>query len=118
MIKNNWSTPGLGRNVAPELVSDEYLETEIVILLQGTNLFGDRVYSYLQLMGKALKEMFAKMQAGQNFKPADFGTVLAAGRGDPSEEIRKEMKEKYNMIDVPTPKPKPIANFQPKFFDD
>ncbi len=117
-MKNNWSTPGFGKHVAPDLVSDEYLETEVVILLQGTNLFGDRVYSYLQLLGNALKEMFARMQAGENFKPADYGTVLAAGRGEPPEEVRKEMKEKYDMIDVPTPKPRPISNFQPKFFDD
>ncbi len=119
-MKNNWSTPGFGKNVSPELVSDEYLETEVVVLLQGTNMFGDQVYSYIKLLGKNLKKMFAKMQASENFKPADYGTVIVAGRGIPSQEVRDEMKALYNMIDVPVPKPAAIfANtFQPKFFDD
>lgn len=110
------STPGLGKYVSPDLVDDEYLNTEIVILLQATNLYGEPVYSYLQLLGSSLKKMFAKMQAGENFKPADFGTVVAAGRGIPSQETRDEMKREYNMIDVPTSEAEPAI--QPKSFDD
>jgi hypothetical protein len=119
-MKNNWSTPSFGKHVSPDLVADEYLDTEIVILLQGTNLFGNPVYSYLKLLGKALKEMFTKMQRGENFKPSDFGTVLAAGTGYPSEEVRKEMKDEYNLIDVgpPTQAATTLPGFQPKFFDD
>jgi tetratricopeptide (TPR) repeat protein len=89
--------------VSPELVSAEYLDTEIVILLQGTNLFGQRVYSYVLLTGRRLKRMFAMMQAGENFKPANFGTVITAGIGEPSQEVRDEMKRRYDMIDVPAP---------------
>ncbi|HEU5046711.1 MAG TPA: hypothetical protein VFT64_02600 [Rickettsiales bacterium] len=118
-MKNNWSTPGFGKNVSPDWINDELLDVEVVILLQGSNLFGDPVYSYLKLMGKDLKRMFGEMQAGKNFKPADFGSVLAAGRDTPPQEIRDEMKEKYNMIDVPAPKPvNRFGSFQPKFFDD
>jgi hypothetical protein len=47
--------------------------------------------------------MFAMMQAGENFKPANFGTVITAGVGEPSQEVRDEMKRRYDMIDVPTP---------------
>jgi len=61
--------------------------------------------------------MFAAMQAGENFKPSDFGTVIAAGIGEPSQEIRDEMREEYNMIDVPPPK-SDIPAIQPKSFDD
>jgi len=119
-MKNNWSTPGFGKNVSPDLISDEYLEDEVVVLLQGTNMFGDAVYSYLKLIGRDLKRMFAKMQAGENFKPGDYGTVLYAGRGVPSQEIKDEMKAEYDMVDVPTPKPAGnfTNTFQPKFFDD
>lgn len=118
-MKNNWSTPSLSKNVSPDMIGDEYLETEVVILLQGTNLFGNPVYSYLKLTGKALREMFVKMKIGENFKPSDFGTVLAAGTGLPSEEVREEMKNEYNLVDVVLPKqPAILPNFQPKFFDD
>lgn len=119
MIKNNWSAPGLGKNVSPELVSDEFLNAEIVILLHGTNLFGNPVYAYVKLLGSALREMFAKMRTGENFKPSDYGSVIAAGTGSPPENVRDEMKAEYNMVDVPLPKKvSSFANLQPKFFDD
>ncbi len=109
--------PGFGKYVSPDLVDDEFLDTEIIILLQGTNLYGDQVYAYLKLIGSDLKNLFAKMQAGENFKPTDYGTVLASGSGVPSQEIRVEMREKYNMIDVPITVPSGLTS-QPKFFDD
>jgi len=118
MKKNNWSASGFGKNVSPELVSEEFLDTEVIVLLQGSNMFGDSVYSYVRLIGRSLREMFAKMQKGENFKPAEYGEVLAAGRGEPSDEVRAEMRETYNMIDVPVPKANTMPMLQPKFFDD
>jgi hypothetical protein len=119
MRKNNWSASGFGKGVSPSLVKDEFLDVEIIILLQGTNMFGDNVYAYLQIVGRNLKEMFGKMQKGDNFKPADFGTVLAAGRGEPTAEVREEMMTTYNLLEVPLqrPVPKPVFS-QPKFFDE
>jgi tetratricopeptide (TPR) repeat protein len=99
----SWSGPGFGRFVSPDLVDDRFLDVEIVMLLQGANLFGDEIFSYIELTGRNLKEMFAKMQVGENFKPSDFGKVLAGGRGKPSPEIREEMRQTYNMVDVPMP---------------
>lgn len=100
----NWSErSGFGRFVSPDLVDDRFLDVEIVILMQGTNLFGDEIYSYVELIGRNLKKMFAKMQAGENFTPADFGKVLAAGRREPPPEVREEMRKTYNMIDIPMP---------------
>lgn len=116
--KSNWAASGFGRKVSPDLVDDEFLDVEIVILLQGMNLFGDLIYSYLQLTGRNLKDMFAKMQKGENFKPADFGTVLSAGRGEPSKEVREEMAATYNMIEVPPPVQANPVFVQPKFFGD
>lgn len=118
-MKNNWSAPGIGKYVSPDIVTEEFLEEEIVILLQGSNMFGNRVYSYVKLLGKDLKEMFTKMQKGENFKPSDYGSVIAAGTGEPPKEVQEEMKEQYNMQDVPIPKPKVnFTSFQPKFFDE
>ena len=116
--KNNWAASDFGKHVSPDLVEERFLDVEIVILLQGNNLFGDLVYSYVQLKGKDLKEMFAKMQSGENFKPSDFGTVLSAGRGDPPREVREEMATNYHMIDIPAPKTAPQVFVQPKFFGD
>jgi len=46
--------------------------------------------------------MFSTMQAGRNFKPADFGIVLLAGRGNPPPHVRAMTKALYDMIDIPT----------------
>ncbi len=118
MAKNNWSASGFGKGVSPDLVKDQFLDVEIIILLQGNNLFGDSIYSYIQINGRNLKEMFTKMQGGENFKPSDFGTVLAAGTGTPSAEVQEEMRTTHGMVDVPVPqRPKPAFS-QPKFFGD
>lgn len=119
MKKNNWTASGFGKGVSPDLVKDEFLDVEIIILLQGANMFGDDVFAYLQIVGRNLKEMFGKMQKNENFKPADFGTVLAAGRGEPSAEVREEMMTTYNLLEVPLPRqaPKPVFS-QPKFFGE
>ena len=111
--RNNWSASGFGKYVSPDLVNDEFLYTYIVVLFQGNNVFGETVYTYLEISGRELKQVFACMQAGENFVPADYGVVLAAGIGTPSDEVRETMKAEYNMMDIPTPKkptlpPKPI----------
>ncbi len=88
-------------------MNDELLDVEVVILLQGNNLSDNRIYSYLKLTGGNLKKMFACMQAEENFRPADFGTVVATGGGVPSQEIHDKMKAEYNMVDVPELMPEP-----------
>jgi HEAT repeat protein len=115
--QNSWSTPGIGKDVSPDVWSDELLETEIIILLQGANLYGNRVYSYVKILGRRLKGMFVKMRLGENFKPADFGEVLAAGLGEPPPDIRDMMKEKFNMTEVELA-PRPVTTFMPRFVLD
>ncbi len=64
---------------------------------------------------KALK---AKMEAGENFSPSDFGAVVAAGKGDPDEELKKEMAAQYNMQTITAaPAQKAAGVPQPKFID-
>ena len=120
MIKNsNWTSPSFKNTKAADIVPQEAMDVEFVILLQGNNLFGDAIYSYVKMTGTKLKEVFAKMQINENFKPSDFGEVISAGRGEPTQEVRDEMAAGYNMTDVPLPKPLPKPNLsQPKFFGD
>jgi HEAT repeat protein len=89
------------RGPAEEVSESGYLDTDIVILLQGTNLYDEPIYSYLQLTGRSLRRLFTAMQMGMNFKPVDFGTILHSGTGVPSLELRQEMQDKHNMLDVP-----------------
>jgi len=116
--KNNWSASGFGKNLSPDVISEQYLEVEIVLLMQGTNSFGDPVYAYLKINGRNLREMFVKMKSNENFKPSDYGTVIAAGRDMPTDEVRAEIAAGHNMIEVPVPQPPKPNIAQPKFFGD
>jgi tetratricopeptide (TPR) repeat protein len=107
--QSNWSNRNFGRFVSPDLVKDCFLDVKVVLLLQGENLLGTPMYSYTEITGRNLKEMFAKMQAGENFRPADFGEVLASGEGEPPEEIRMRMTQEFNMLPIPIPNSVPVS---------
>jgi tetratricopeptide (TPR) repeat protein len=113
---NNWSIPGFRQRLSPDAIPDEYFDTEIVVNLVSNNMFGDPVYSYLRINGRNLKRLFAEIRAGENFKPADFGIVLASGHGDVPQEVRDEIAEEYDGIDIP--RPTPVPSLQPNFLDD
>ena len=128
-----------------DLTEDELNEL-VVVLVVGKNMFGDDIFSYVQLPLHRFKEMAVKMVRNENFKSSDYGTVLAAGRGLPSAELKKEMADNYNMFDIdpiksgvdkPAPDAKPFIKIpkdltdfkasikgqkstmsQPKFFGD
>lgn len=90
------------KNLSPEMVDDEFLDTEIVMLLQGFNRDGERIYSYLQINGMNIRLLFTKMRDGHNFSPNDYGTVLAAGSGEPDDLLVAEMNSRYQMVSAPS----------------
>lgn len=81
------------------LFKDEYA----VMLLQGKNLFGDMIYSYVKVAMGDIKRLYAAMQSGANFNPSDFGTVVAAGKGEPTPELKAEMATTYHMLEPINP---------------
>ena len=61
------------------------------------------------------------MRKGEDFMPGEYGEVVAAGKGEPDQEMRSEMAVTHNMIDVPRPKAAVLPSFavpQPKLWDD
>ena len=101
MSETQWVTRALSDNSTPVEITEELLKEKVVILLQGRNVFGDKIFSYLQLSLNSLQELKKRMTSGEHFMPADFGDVLAAGKGEPSQELISEMAVTYNMVDVP-----------------
>lgn len=87
-----------------ELFKDEFA----VILLQGKNSFGDMIYSYVKVTLPNIKPLYNALGSGVDFSPSDFGEILAAGKGSPSEEVRNEMAKTYNMLQPIAP-----ASFRP-----
>jgi hypothetical protein len=70
---------------------------EIVMLMQGKNTEGERVFCYLKLSVLSLVELKNKIVQLQDFQPSDFGTVIASDHGYPSAELREEMRLKYSL---------------------
>lgn len=118
-MSGKWTTTALGKSEgADKEISEESLNEQVVILLQGRNVFGDPIYSYLQLTLRNLYELKARMDSGNNFNPSDHGTVIAAGKGEPSEELRSEMAVQYQLVDIPQRAVKPAQTHQPRFWGD
>lgn len=92
-----WSTKGLGNATPPG--GGDLMNEHVVILMQGKNTFGDRIYSYLKITLGDLKRMQAAVQQGNPFNPSDFGSVVAAGKGEPPEEVKAEIAGMYKVLD-------------------
>lgn len=122
-IKPEWIAKALGNTsfAVDETINDDKLDEEAVILLQGMNLFGDAIFSYLKLTMRNFAKLSLAMANGENFTPSDFGEVVAAGRGQPSRELQDEMRVKHNLVSIPKMKPRgeePVGLSTPKLFDD
>lgn len=103
-MSDSWVTRALSNNSTPVEITEDVLDEKGVILLQGTNVHGDPIYSYLRLTIRSLQQLRDAMRSGDKFLPGDFGEVLAAGRGEPDNELRSEMAVTYNLVDAPNGK--------------
>lgn len=110
---SNWQNKTPGKATLNFQVDAAHLDKTGVILVHGTNTFGDAIFSYLELTMRKLQDMKESLDRNENIKPSDFGTVLAAGRGNPSQELQDEMAAKYNLVPVPTTRSAPARAFAP-----
>lgn len=90
--------PGAAGGVSSAIPGFE--DKEVVLLLFGKNSFGDKIYSYLKITLSALQNLKAAVQAGNGFNPSDFGTVVAAGKGEPTDAVRAEVAATYQVVDA------------------
>lgn len=91
-----WNTRPIGGGL--EGFDPKTLDEVVVILMRGKNPFGDQIYSYVKLTVKDLMNMQATARAGKQFNPSDYGTVVAAGKGEPTPEIRAEVESTYKVL--------------------
>lgn len=76
------------------------LRERVVLLLQGKNVEGVQIYTYLRLPLWKLQKLRDVLRAHEDFMPADFGTILHAGQGEPSDELRAQMAEAHDMGNI------------------
>lgn len=80
-------------------------KTVCMLLIRGENPDGKPIYAYVAVRADMLEE-FMKAQEKGIFHPDDYGVIVEAGEGEPSEEIRQRMEEEYGfnhqaMLDMP-----------------
>lgn len=91
----------------------------VVLLLFGKNSFGDKIYSYVKINLPNLPNLKSAIQAGKGFNPSDFGEVIAAGKGEPPNEVRSEIASTYQVLDNSAPQAAPVAaNTEKKAWDE
>ena len=121
-MNTTWKTSAYSKNSTPVELDEALLNEKVVILLEGKNIYGDPIFTYLELSLRSLLQLRDKMRKAEDFMPAEYGTVLAAGRGEPSPEMRSEMAVTHNMVDVPRAKSPAAAPAyavpQPKLWDE
>ena len=103
-MSTKWSTEVLGSGGKPDfaaLLKDEFT----VILLRGKNVFGDMIFCYLKITFADIKKLQDAIDGSETFNISDFGTVIAAGKGEPTADVQAEVALAYPMLD----KPKPIV---------
>ena len=102
-MSTKWSTQVFSQSGGSpdfgELLKDEYA----IIFLQGKNTFGDLVYCYVKVMLPDIDRMNAILQGDAGFNPSDFGQVIAAGKGEPTLEVKAELALTYPMLNQPKP---------------
>ena len=69
-------------------------KTVCILLVRGETPDNKKIYAYVAVRADRL-EPFMEAQKQGTFYPEDFGIIIEAGEGDPSEEIRKKMTEEY-----------------------
>lgn len=98
MSEGSWIAQAMG--MKNPLDDEELREKEVVILVNGRNVHNDIIYCYLKIPLKYYPVIREKLENGDEFNLRDFGEVVAAGTGDPSDEIKEEMAREYDMITV------------------
>lgn len=82
-------------------------KTVCVLLVRGESPDGKKIYAYLAIRADKL-ESFMEAQKQGTFYPEDYGIVLEAGEGEPSDEVKLKMTQEYGfnheaMLDLASP---------------
>lgn len=81
-------------------------KTICMLLVRGENPEGGPIYAYVAVRADKL-EAFMKAQEDGMFYPDDYGIIVEAGDGEPTDEVRQKMEEEYGfnheaMLDIPS----------------
>ena len=96
MSSSSWVARAVGMAGTSNQQGSE--EEDLVVLVQGKNVFQDPIYCYIRIPTERLEEFRGKVSANEKFDIREYGDVIAAGRGQPSSEVQDEMARDYGML--------------------
>src|SRR5262249_9719252 len=71
-----------------KITGDQYT----IQLLRGKNPSGDQIYAYVKMNMAQYNRFIEVMKQNKHFNVVDYGTVLAAGRGDPPDLVKRDLE--------------------------
>lgn len=79
-------------------------KTVCVLLVRGENPDGGKIYAYVAVRADKLEE-FMEAQKQGTFYPEDYGMIVEAGEGEPTDEVKEKMTKEYGfnheaMLDI------------------
>ena len=95
-MTTQWNTRPINGQEPSSL--DDPTSDFVVLLLRGKNTFGDRIYSYLKVSTADLRRMQLAVSGGEQFNPSDYGSVVAAGKGEPPADVIQEIESTYKVL--------------------
>lgn len=81
-------------------------KTVCVLLVRGESPDGKKIFAYVAIRADKL-ESFMEAQKQGTFYPEDYGIIIEAGEGEPTEEVKQKMTKEYGfnheaMLDIDT----------------
>lgn len=101
MSRRKWIDASQGDKELSEEEKEKLGEEDIVVLLGGFNNFGDKIYNYVKMKFKDYDKLRDDIKRGGRFDVRGYGEVVAAGKGDPTPEVKAEIASQYKMIAFP-----------------
>lgn len=80
-------------------------KTVCVLLVRGEDPDGQPIYAYVAVRADRLEEFMAAQKSGI-FYPEEYGIIVEAGSGEPTDEIKARMETEYgfnhqSMLTIP-----------------
>lgn len=95
-MPGSWISKALGYIHNDESSEGETAE-DLVVLVQGKNAFNDKIYCYIRIPSQQFDEFKRQLQSVSSFDLREYGTIIAAGRGDPTREVQSEITKEFGI---------------------
>jgi len=92
-----WVAKALGFIGNSDDEGDDSLNEDLMVLMQGKNVYNDRIYCYLKIPQVKLDELQGRMRSAGGFDLREYGTVIAAGKGVPTRDVQLEVNQEYRI---------------------